>query len=588
MTLDTTRADRLGCYGDPDARTPWLDRLSREGVQFRDAFCHAPITLPSHASILTGTYPPTHGLRNNGAGRLDESAWLLADAFARAGHATAAFVSAAPLDARYGLARGFDLYDDTFPTRPGGMHSFPERRGNETTGPALAWLDSVPRDRPLFLWVHYFDPHAPYAPPSPFDGIAGGGYAGEIAYTDYCFGALLARMRALGRDASTSWIVTADHGESLGEHGEPSHAVFVFDATIRVPLLVRNAPTRSGTGTSDASRRVGEPSLDPRPADAVDIAPTALGLAGLAIPADLPGADLSTPTPVDRDRAIYGESAYGYLEYGWSPLESIRRGPWKLIVGGGRRDLYDLTTDPAEVRPAPDSPEHQAMADRLAAELAALRGSFATARPTGDEALRDARLRQLGYATGAGRDLAVPAATSPESRRLPSPMDRAMVLGGMQEARERSSEGFHAAAAAKLRDLAALDPGNPQIALLLAIELRRLAAQTPSLRAVSHEEALRELRRAIELRPRFTAARNLAVATSIQTNALGEARRIGEGTIELGVADADSHFFLYHVHTTAADAPWADAEIAAEHLERCLEIDPGHEGALAAKPPSRR
>lgn len=577
VTLDTTRADHLGCYGNPDARTPWLDRLAKEGTQFRDAFCHAPITLPSHASILTGTYPPTHGLRNNGAGRLDESAWLLSEAFEQAGHATAAFVSAAPLDARYGLARGFELYDDTFPTRPGGRHSFPERRGNETTGPAMAWLDSVPRERRLFLWLHYFDPHAPYAPPPPFDQIAGGGYGGEIAYTDYCFGAIRERVRRLDRDETTAWIVTADHGESLGEHGEPSHAVFIFDATMRVPLILRAAPRARGSGN-----------VDLRPSDAIDIAPTALGLAGVAVPATLRGTDLSTGAAVDRQRPVYGESAYGYLEYGWSPIESLRRGSWKLILGGGRRDLYDLSSDPGETRPVPDAPSTRAVSDRLEAELEALRASMAPGPLQSPEALQDARLKQLGYATGAGRDLGVPAATATESAALPSPMDRVEVLAGMQDARERSSEGFTASAVARLRELSSRDPGNPQLALLLATELRRLAGRTPSLRDPSLDEAVRELRRTLDLRPKFTAARNLAVITLLQTEALDEARRVAEETVELGVADADSHFNLYLVHTMAASAPWSDEETALEHLDRCLEIDPTHKGARDAARPSGR
>lgn len=242
ITLDTTRADRLGAYGYRLAGTPRLDRLAADGVLFERAVA-APITLPAHASLLTGSYPFTHGVRNNGDFSLSDTVPTLATTLHDRGYRTAAFVSAFVLDRRYGLARGFDVYDDHVPL---------ERRGDRTAAAAAQWLsEHAGGPAPVFLWLHLYDAHDPYDPPTPFRAaFAARPYDGEIAFDDAAIGSVLDRLDRLGRRSSTIVAVVGDHGESLGEHGEDTHAVFVYESALRVPMIV------AWPGQLPAGRRV--------------------------------------------------------------------------------------------------------------------------------------------------------------------------------------------------------------------------------------------------------------------------------------------------------------------------------------------
>src|SRR5439155_12699307 len=268
ITLDTTRADHLGAYGDRRAQTPRLDQLARDGVLFERAIAAAPITLPAHASLLTGIYPFTHGVRNNGSFSLRPAVPTLTTVLHERGYVTAAFVSAFVLDRRYGLAQGFDTYNDRF-VRTDARGEL-ERRGDETARAAGEWLNRVGRDeRPLFLWVHLYDPHDPYDPPPPFrEAFAGRPYDGEIAFADQAVGAIFDQYARLGRRVPPIVAVVGDHGESLGEHEEETHAMFVYESTLRVPLIL------SWPGHLPAGRRV------PAVVRGIDLAPTLLDLAG--------------------------------------------------------------------------------------------------------------------------------------------------------------------------------------------------------------------------------------------------------------------------------------------------------------------
>ena len=227
ITLDTTRADRLGCYGRKDASTPNLDRLAAEGVRVEEAWTPVPITLPSHLTIMTGCYPTTHGVRDNGQSKYNHRIPTLADRFKAAGYTTGAVVSASVLDSAYGINAGFGIYDDRMAGRA-------ERRADETTDRALTILATL--DRPFFLWVHYFDPHWPYEPPAPFAAkFAGDPYQGEIAFVDAQIGRLLAGLEQ--RKDNPLIVVAGDHGESLLEHGERTHGIFTYRSTLRVPLI---------------------------------------------------------------------------------------------------------------------------------------------------------------------------------------------------------------------------------------------------------------------------------------------------------------------------------------------------------------
>ncbi|MFP3940102.1 MAG: sulfatase, partial [Thermoanaerobaculia bacterium] len=243
VTLDTTRADHLGAYGDAGAETPNLDRLAAGGLRFTDAVTPVPMTLPAHATLLTGLDPPGHGVRINGRFVLGQEHETLAEALRRAGYETAAFVSSFVLDRRFGLAQGFDRYDARLETtRAAAFAPQTERSAEAVTDAAVEWLEgrraAGGEGRPVFLWVHYFDPHDPYEPPEPFASrFADRPYAGEIAYVDRELGRLLASLERTGLAGRTVVVATADHGESLGEHGERYHSRTLYEGAVRVPLI---------------------------------------------------------------------------------------------------------------------------------------------------------------------------------------------------------------------------------------------------------------------------------------------------------------------------------------------------------------
>jgi arylsulfatase A-like enzyme len=358
ITIDTLRADALGCYGGP-AATPALDRLAAEGVRFDFAHAHAVITLTSHASILTGQYPFQHGLRDNSGYRLPPGSRTAATLLQRAGYATAAFIGAFPLHSRFGLNTGFDRYDDHFGEGAGPADfSMPERPATSVVALAREWLAGRTKDadkgqagsKPWFVWVHVFDPHAPYRPPPPFDvQYASQPYYGEVAATDAALAPLLEDVRASAKP--TLVIVTGDHGEGLGDHGEQAHGIFAYESTLRIPLIVAqlggSASSRSAASGSGPARK-GE--VSPVAARHVDILPTILDAIGQPVPADLPGRTLlpaGERVAGAAPRPMYFEAMAGMLDHGWAPLTGVLSGRDKFI------DLpiaerFDLSIDPVE------------------------------------------------------------------------------------------------------------------------------------------------------------------------------------------------------------------------------------------------
>ncbi len=338
ITLDTLRADALGSSGNPKAATPNLDRLAAVGRVFPRAHAHNVVTLPSHTNILTGLYPYQHGVRENSGFKLAADVPTLATMLKAAGYETAAFVAAFPLDSQFGLDRGFDVYDDQFPkgSRPTEF-VMAERRGDEVVARARAWWDGH-RGKKRFLWVHLFDPHAPYSPPEPFaTRFAQDPYLGEVAATDSFLGPLLEPHLA-GKEAKALIVVTADHGEALGEHGELTHGLFAYEPTLAVPLVVWGAGVTKGR--------------DERPARHVDIVPTVLAATGAKAPkeaaARLAGADLLGPAPTGTAADSYFESLSAHLNRGWAPLRGLIRDGKKAIVLP-LAELYDLPKDPKEL-----------------------------------------------------------------------------------------------------------------------------------------------------------------------------------------------------------------------------------------------
>ncbi|HEY3233156.1 MAG TPA: sulfatase, partial [Polyangiaceae bacterium] len=339
ITVDTLRADRLECYGYTQIKTPHINRLATDGSLFSNAFAHVPLTLPSHWSILTGTYPTFHGVRHNAYAEPRRDTPSLAEALKSGGYASAAFVGSFVLDRRFGLARGFDYYFDNFSAsrHEGVSPADVERRGDEVVKAFAGWLAHQTHSR-FFAWIHLFDPHAPYDPPEPFRSLySGPPYDGEVAFIDRLVGEIVSLLQSKYPNATI--IFTADHGEALGEHGEETHGLFLYDASLHVPLIVKTGGTRKGSVIDSQVR-------------SIDIAPTLLALAGLQRPGSMQGTNLVPLLRGGRSKApssSYSETYYPTYGFGWSELRSVRTEQFKYI-DAPRPELYDLASDPKESR----------------------------------------------------------------------------------------------------------------------------------------------------------------------------------------------------------------------------------------------
>ena len=461
VTLDTVRADRLGAWGGPAGLTPVLDGLAARGLVFEEALASAPLTLPSHATLFTGLEPPRHGVHDNGTYVLPSELETLATRLKAAGYETGAFVGAYVLDRRFGLARGFDHYDDRIARNESGASVLEsERRGGEVVAAAADWLGT--RSGRFFAWVHLYDAHAPYDPPSPQrEAHAGRPYDGEVAYVDACVGRLLEAVRRAGTRAAGAEplvAVVADHGESLGEHGELTHGFFVYQPTLRVPFLLAGPRVPAGERRKGAARTV-------------DLMPTILGRLGLEIPAGLDGVDLLGNGP---SREAYAETFYP-ASFGWSPLRSFRMGSLKL-VDAPRPELYDLAADPRE---ADDIASRRAEAvERLRRSLRALLARGRAAAAAAPDAATAERLRSLGYVTAAAPPEDAAAAGRPD------PKDRVKSYRAFEEAVWADARGDPASAVAGLRRLVAEEPGNVVFRRSLASALRRSGRTHEAVEAV--------------------------------------------------------------------------------------------------------
>ena len=436
ITIDTLRADHVGAYGYKQAHTPTLDTLAREGVRFTRAYATAPITLTSHASLMTGRYPAGHGARHNGI-RIDLTTPTLADQLAGAGFATAAFIAAYPLDRRFGLIKGFGTYGDRMPTSRNGR-AVNQRPGREVVDEALSWLSSHRNSR-FFLWVHLFEPHAPYGNPAATRGLsARQRYDEEITEADKQAGRLIDALAPVRNE--TVIVAAADHGESFGEHGEIGHSIFVYDTTLRVPLLI------TGPGVP-ADRAV-----DDRVA-LIDVAPTVTRMLGVT-PFDVDGIDMrpafSGAALPNRD--LYAESFAPLLDFGWSPLHTLRSDRWKYI-DAPKPELFDLVRDPSEEHdlsasePKRVAEWHDAVVRRASAARRDIRGIDPAAK---------ARLQALGYASGS------PGSSSPSRADPKDKKEEAARL-----AQVTSGELSGAPLERALREILEADPDNPQANLRL-------------------------------------------------------------------------------------------------------------------------
>jgi len=405
LTLDTTRADRLGCYGDATARTPRLDALAASGLRCARAWSPAPLTLPAHATLLSGTWPAAHGLHLNGTAAADDGTRLLSEALAERGFATAAFVGSFVLDARWGLAQGFDTYHGPPAGAAGATPELVERPADAVVDDALAWLSDVPADRPLFLWVHFFDPHEPLRPPARHLAGARDAYAAEIAFCDEQAGRLLDALAP----RSPLVVVAADHGEALGEHGEPTHGLLLHDATLRVPLLLAGPGIPRGVLHAPAGLLDVPATLLDALGHPSSLLPDQQGRSLLELLRDGTGA---------ADRALLLETRQPWNGYRWHPLDGV---VWRghKLVEGARAEVFALDEDPGELH---DLSEQQPdLLAELRARRAALRAQTEPRAATATALAPHERqaLEALGYVGSGG---AAPAAR--EISHAPDPRDR--------------------------------------------------------------------------------------------------------------------------------------------------------------------
>ncbi len=445
VTLDTTRADAVGYEsGVVPSPTPSLDALAAGGLRFSQAYTTAPQTFPAHASMLTGLYPKDHGVRENGRILRSEPALPqpLAARLAGAGYRTAAFVSGFPLAKTFGLAPGFETYDDDF----GAGRA--ERSAQATTERVLGYLqgNAPAPGRPLFLWVHYYDPHDPYEPPEPFRSrFADDPYLGEIAAMDYELGRLLAAFEA--RAASTGWraIVVGDHGEGRSEHGEAFHGHLLYQGTMRVPLVI----------AGNAGSAVLSPGARDEPVSIRRVFDTLLGWAGLGVPGAT--ASLATPQP----EIVLGEAMMPFLDYGWQPQAMAVEHRIK-VIRSGVTEVYDLAADPGEKidRASRSEPKRE-----LTSALSNYLAQLPTAPEASDVALSEEdtkRLASLGYVAGGEP----PAALRADA---PNPKDRTDLFRDLDLGSARFVREDYVGAIAPLERVAAKDPNNASARLRLAV-----------------------------------------------------------------------------------------------------------------------
>jgi arylsulfatase A-like enzyme/Tfp pilus assembly protein PilF len=394
VTIDTLRADAIGASGKATVSTPWIDRLAAGGVRFDQAHASTVVTLPSHANILSGLYPFRHGVRENAGFRFPETTETLATLLRARGYRTGAFVSAFPLDSRFGLTRGFDVYDDRFPKSDATAFRVPERRGADTVAAALRWIDRAPPaasnnpgDRPWFAWVHLYEPHFPYAPPEPYASqYRDRPYFGEVAAADAALAPLLQRVLDAASPRPTLVILTGDHGEALGEHGEMTHGLFAYEATLHVPLILYQP-------------RLLMPRVVATPVRHVDILPTILDAIG-APPPSIDGQSLLplAATGSAPPTVTYFESLSASINRGWAPLHGVARGSLKYI-DLPIPELYDIVADPAEAHDL--SAARPGELHQLQVLLSDLRAADKGAAPGRERADTREQLRSLGYVTGA-------------------------------------------------------------------------------------------------------------------------------------------------------------------------------------------
>jgi arylsulfatase A-like enzyme/Flp pilus assembly protein TadD len=577
ITIDTLRADALGAYGRADAETPWIDRLARSGVRFERAHAHNVITLPSHANILSGQYPFGHGVRDNSGFRFPPGTATLATILKARRYRTGAFVSAFPLDSRFGLDNGFEVYDD----RLGGAETtqtaflVPERRGSETVASALRWLGEHRGER-VFCWVHLYEPHFPYEPPEPFASrFRAQPYQGEVAAADAALEPLLRPLLEAGGGGRTLVVLTGDHGESLGDHGELTHGIFAYESTLHVPLVIF-APS------------ILAPAVVPAPVRHVDVLPTVLDALGETVPPNLPGRSLlalSAQGAAAATRTAYFEALSSSFNQGWAPLRGLIDGSLKY-VDLPLPELYDLEVDPGEARnlAATRTTDLERLRGLLGVQRTQDRGA---ARIQEDPATLE-KLHALGYTAGGAAEKARYTEDDDPKRLIDVDTRNREVI---RLYRAGDIEG----ALAVCRENIQRRPGMPMAYLHLAFlerargnlgaavdaarkafEMRPLDAESVSLYAVYLIEAGRSREAADVLEPYMSAVKpdlDLLTARGMALTNLGRPQEALATFQRARETDPSNPVVL--VNVGAVYLGTGDRTRARQALEAALDIDPG-------------
>lgn len=559
ITLDTMRADHLGCYGYKLIQTPNLDALAAQGARFANAYTPVPITLPSHSVILTGTYPMRNGMHDFSDNRLSSSLPTLASILHDRGYATGAVIGSAVLDSRFGLNRGFDFYYDHFDFSRLDERNLDamERRGDEVVNQALGWLAGH-NQKPFLLWVHLYDAHYPYNPPEPYlSRYRTRPYDGEIAYVDAQVGRVVNYLKAKKLYDNTLIIVAGDHGESLGEHGEKTHGFFIYDATLHVPLLFK--PPASGV----VKRPVVEEA-----ANLADVLPTALQIVGVPDPQTVQGRSLVPEMegkPAATPPENYAETYLPRIHFNWSELRGIRFRQYHFI-DAPRPELYDLQTDPHELKNIYG--RQRAIADQLKKRLAGVIAQYTPAhgeKTAEKEALDPVlaeRLKSLGYiAVSGGSDQVL------SDRSLPDPKDRVQVYELVSDALADSQHDRYAESVKKLLQAEQTEKNSIPINYLLGLNYFRMR-QFPT--------AIERFQSVVKLSPSYALANYYLGLAYAENENWDESIATLKKTLELDGTNYSAAFNLGAAYLKTGDV--ADAEAS---FRRSVQINPdyakGHE-----------
>ncbi len=559
ITLDTTRADRMGFLGSKRGLTPNLDALARESVVFMRAYAQVPLTTPSHAVLLTGTYPQFNHL-DDLTDPLRPELPYLPDLLHQRGYRTAAFVGSIVLDPESGAApgfgRGFDVYDANFHNSKPGEDRYQslERRAEDVANRAMGWL-SHHQETPFFIWLHFYDAHEPYDPPEPFKAhYASEPYDGEIAYTDSIVGSVLDVLRRHGLYQNTAIAVAADHGEAFGEHGERSHGIFLYDETIHVPLLLKQP------GEKFAGKRV-----DARVALA-DITPSLLQVAHVSIPAAVQGQSLLPPLDASAsaerkvgklpDRAIYSETDYAHRAFGWSELRSWRVQKY-LYVQAPKKELYDQSSDPNGLKNL--APTSKAVADTLDGQLSEFRkktSSRAVERAELDPA-QEEKLRALGYMGSSN------GSSDSSEKELVDPKDKIEFANKLHQSLFDLEADRSEAAFAGLNDITQRYPSDAGTAYL---EFGRALIHLEK-----YQEAVPIVRTAVARMPDSSTAHYALGLALAKTGQWEAALPEMQAAVEHKPTSAQLHYYLALVYGRLKQVPEA-----AKEYEKALDLDPNH------------